>query len=191
METIESSTIPALNAGMSPDEQKRSCTLYYLLAMLADGRAQSMVTNCVSGNGYELWRRIVQAYEPKVASRSQGLLVQILMFAFDMGDFMASLERWETLVRQYDGTVSTPAESIQDSVKTATVISRIAKGPLQDHLMLNAARFSSYDDLRKEMTEILRAQHFMARPGAVHAHGPVPMEIGALGKSPNTSRQRA
>ena len=62
--------------------------------------------------------------------------MQILMYDFDMSDLLASLERWETLVRQYDGAVASPAERVQDSVKTATVISRIAKGPLQDHLVL-------------------------------------------------------
>ena len=170
------------NTGMTEEEQMRSCTIYYMQTMLVEGRAQSMVTNCPVGCGYELWRRLVQAYEPKVASRSQGILVQILMYDFDMSDFLASLERWETLLRQYDGAVASAAERVQDSVKTATVISRIAKGPLHDHLMLNAAKYTKYDDMRGEIAEILRAQRFMLRPSGVQNSGPSPMEIGVLAK---------
>ena len=33
------------NAGMGGERQKKSRTLYYMLAMLLDGRSQSMVTN--------------------------------------------------------------------------------------------------------------------------------------------------
>ena len=58
------------NAQMTEDQQRRSCTLYYLLAMLADGRSQSMVTTCPVGLGLELWRRMVHAYEPKIGSRA-------------------------------------------------------------------------------------------------------------------------
>ena len=48
---------------------------------------------------------------------------------------------------------------------------------------MNAARYASYDVMRREIVEILRAQRFMVRPAASPSAtwtGPSPMEIGAL-----------
>jgi hypothetical protein len=64
MTAVEVHTTIKVNAEMSDEQQKRSCTLNLLLAMLAEGRAQPMVTNCPAGCGYEQWRRLVQTYEP-------------------------------------------------------------------------------------------------------------------------------
>ena len=180
MTAVESAIGLQDNAGMNEEQQRRSCTLYYLLAMLVDGRSQSMVTNCPVGLGFELWRRLVLAYEPKIGSRAQGLLVQILMYEFNMSDFLSSLEKWETFIRQYDGAVAGAEEKIQGSVKMATVISRIGKGPLQDHLMLNSGRYENYEGMRAEIVEVLRAQRHMAKPGAVQSSGSIPMEVGAI-----------
>ena len=127
-----------------------------------------------------MWRRLVHAYEPKIGSRAKGLLVHILMCKVNMSDFLSSFEKWETLIRQYDGSVATEMEKIQSSVKMATEISRIGKGALQDHLMLNSGRYENYEGMRAEIVEVMRAQRHMATPRGTQSSGSIPMEIGAL-----------
>ena len=51
MTTVEVLTNIQINLGMTDEEQKRSCTIYYIFVMLVEGRAQSMVTNCPAGCG--------------------------------------------------------------------------------------------------------------------------------------------
>ena len=110
----------------------------------------------------------------------QVFLVQILTYDFDLEDFQASLERWEAIIKRHDEIADEP---VQSAVKTATVISRMPKGPLQDHLLVNSSRLGDYTILRTEVNEILRAQrHLLRTPGSWGANGsqPVPMEIGAF-----------
>ena len=52
MANAEMSADMQINTDMTEDEQQRSCTLYFLLAMLVEGRAQSMVTNCQIGRAH-------------------------------------------------------------------------------------------------------------------------------------------
>eukprot|EP00971_Amphidinium_carterae_P307119 6103587-Amphidinium_carterae.1 len=92
MTRSEGVAIPITDGSLSDPERQRSSTLYYLLAMLLEGRAQTMLTNTPTGQGYELWRRLVREYEPRTGSRSASLLVQILSFAFDSSDLADSLE---------------------------------------------------------------------------------------------------
>eukprot|EP00971_Amphidinium_carterae_P065350 1294920-Amphidinium_carterae.3 len=51
----------------------------------------------------------------------------------------------------------------------ATLIARLPKGALQDHLLVNMSMFTQYEAMRREVTEILRAQQHM--PGGVAAAG--------------------
>ena len=114
--------------------------LFYLLIMLVEGRALSIAENCPHGHGLELWRKLVLAYEPKAATRAAGLLVKILTVDFDMSDFLSRLEKWEYVIKQYDHMVDDP-EALQDRVKIATVISRMGKGVVQDHFLVNMAKY--------------------------------------------------
>ena len=66
-------------------------------------------------------------YEPKAGTRAAGLLVKILTVEFNMQDFLNSVEKWEYLIKQYDGMVE-ELEGLQDRVKIATLISRMGRG---------------------------------------------------------------
>ena len=92
------------------------------------------------------------------------------------------------MIKQYDGAVG-PAERLQSAVKMATVISRMPKGSLQDHLLVNSSSIADYDELRREIAEITRAQRHLgagAEPNwCLLWHGavlrrPSPMQIGAF-----------
>ena len=166
--------------GMFDSQRQRSCSLFYILAMLLEGRALTKVSNCMSGHGLELWRRLVQEYESKVGSRSTALLVKILTYDFSGNDVEDVLEKWENLIKQYDATVA-PADQVRSSIKIATVISKIPKGSLRDHFMINSAKFPEYNDLRKEIREIVRTRrHLDGVQNQTGSKGPTPMEVGAV-----------
>ena len=60
MTTVEEEEGIVDHARLNDNQKQRSCSLFYILAMLLEGRAQTKVSNCVSGHGLELWRRLVQ-----------------------------------------------------------------------------------------------------------------------------------
>eukprot|EP00971_Amphidinium_carterae_P113391 2246557-Amphidinium_carterae.2 len=60
--------------------------------------------NCTPKEGYALWRSLARDYEPKIGSRSASLLVHLPLYKFDIGDFQNSHEKWENLIKRYDGT---------------------------------------------------------------------------------------
>ena len=180
MTEVEDTDEAVTNDKLGEAAKQRSATLYYVLAMLMDGRAQSMLSNCTPGHGYEMWRRLVREYEPKVGMRSRGLLVQILNYDFDTADVLASLERWEALIRHYDASCSSEEERLQPSVKIATVVAKVGRGQLQDHLMMHASAIKSYDELRSLIVGIVRAQKQLVGQTTQQAQGAVPMEIGGF-----------
>ena len=175
------SPTPVLNSAMAPEAQQRSCTLYYILTMLIEGKAQSKVGLVPAGAGYELWRRLCLEYEPKhMGTRSAGLLVQVLTYQFDSADILASIESWEQLILQYDNSVDS-LDALQGPVKVATMLSRLPKGNLQEHLLLNASRFKDYNEMKAEILTIMRTQrHLTPAGGGRNSTGQAPMEIGAL-----------
>jgi hypothetical protein len=72
-------------------------------------------------------------------------MVQILMYEFDVDDFLSSLKQWETLVRQYEGARENPGRRADNNRHKQD-----REGPLQGHLMLNPSRYGNYDDMRQE-----------------------------------------
>eukprot|EP00971_Amphidinium_carterae_P213707 4241069-Amphidinium_carterae.1 len=71
-----------------------------------------MLTTTPTGQGYELWRRLVAEYEPRTGSRSASLLVQILSYPLEGTDLTESMEKWEQLIKRHDETVG-PGEELQ------------------------------------------------------------------------------
>eukprot|EP00971_Amphidinium_carterae_P055636 1096856-Amphidinium_carterae.1 len=79
------------------------------------------------------------------------------------------MEKWEQLIKRYDDETVGPGEELQGKVKKATLIARLAKGALQDRLLVNMSNFTQYEAMRREVTAVLRAQRHM--PGGVAAAG--------------------
>ena len=191
MKVAELSATAVLNADLegTPEEirQKvyRSMSLYYLLIMLVQGRALSIAENCPENEGMELWRRLTLAYEPKATTRSAALLLKILNWSFE-GDLLSSVEKWEILIKQYNGMIEA-TDNIPDKILIATVVSRIGHGKIQDHLILNIGKYEKYETMRAELVEISNAQTQFLPTTSANSSGrnrndePTPMEIGWVG----------
>ena len=129
-----------LNAGMQPDRHYTSQTLFCLLVMLIEGRALTIAENCNTEKGLEVWRKLVDACEPKAGTRAAGLLVKILTVEFDLSDLLNSLEKWDNMIRHH-ATVD-ELEGVEGSVKIATLLSRMGKGIVQDHFLVGVSMYT-------------------------------------------------
>ena len=52
--------------------------LYHILAILLKDRAQRIMMRAPVGNGFEVWRKLKETFEPAAAGRQLGLLQAIL-----------------------------------------------------------------------------------------------------------------
>eukprot|EP00971_Amphidinium_carterae_P019159 377044-Amphidinium_carterae.1 len=122
---------------------------------------------------------MTRKYELKIWSRSASLLVQIPQCKFDIADFQSSLAKWENLIKRHDGSVAR-GEELQGNLKVAAPLAETPKGKpsgtLQD-LLVNASRLKTYPDMSSEIQKILSRQKHIG------GNDPVPMDLGALGKS--------
>eukprot|EP00971_Amphidinium_carterae_P115118 2279954-Amphidinium_carterae.1 len=75
-------TAEPANASLSDAARACSHQLYYVLAMLLEGKAQEKVNIVGRGEGLLLWRRLIEEFESKLVSRKTGLLQQVLGFQF-------------------------------------------------------------------------------------------------------------
>ena len=157
--------------------------------MLMDGRALTIAENCKSGEGLELRRKLVEAYKPKAGSRA-ALLVRILTLEFDVSDFLNRLEKWEKLINQHDANVD-ELDGVQERLKIETLISRVGKGVVQDHLV-GVAKYTRFEQHRKDLIEYHSAKKHLGgdSSGSGRDHGgPTSMEIGMVRGSQYGKRQ--
>ena len=93
------------SAGMSDPQKRRARHLAFMLTMHTKDRALQMITKVSDpANGFEIWRRFLEEWEPAHRGRYRAMLVQLLQFPFT-GDGIQALE-WQRLMRQYESQSS-------------------------------------------------------------------------------------
>ena len=66
-------------ATMGADAQQKAKQLYYTLALHIQGKARQLAKNKTmipEGNGFLLWRHMLNEYEPEIAGRHQTMLIE-------------------------------------------------------------------------------------------------------------------
>ena len=155
-----------------------------MLTMHTKDRALQMITKLSDpANGFEIWRRFLQEWEPAHRGRYRAMLMQLLQFPF-VGDRGQALEEWERLVRQYEAQSS---DTPQATIKAGTLAHNPQDPEWRRHVGLNATRLQVYDALRSEW----KAMHQAYRQwGIADGHDTTPMEVDAhmKGKSKNKGK---
>jgi hypothetical protein len=169
MANVEQSNGPLLNVGLPPEEQQLSTQLYYVLVMLSSGPALDKCHNAGVNEGFETWRNFVTEYEPRLRTRTVGLLMQVLSYKFS-GNVATRLDGFERLVRDYE---SQSGESVTDATRIGVVMLGMEEPQIREHLIRNAVRLSTWAVMKEEILEVTRTQHYMNNQ-------PVPMQLGAL-----------
>ena len=164
MKLAEESTNPAVVQQDRPDSMRRSIILYALLSACLEKRSLALVKSIANKNGVEAWRQLVKLHEPKHGSRELAMLTAVLdgkgLHNLPLERYEAGLLEWEQHVREYEALSS---ERVQDRVKRAVLV-RYAPTALQQHVSLNAERFTTYDSVKQAIKAYIIQQQSTAQP---------------------------
>ena len=141
------------NSALLARDQRVLTQLYYMLVLLLDGSAQRLPEHAGDGEGLLSWRRLVAEYESATAGRETSLLLEVLAQTFK-GDVRGSLE-FQVNIRRYERTCG---EVLSDRVKIAVVQKGIEDDDLRRHLLMHAARLTTYPLVREEIRSIIMAR---------------------------------
>ena len=134
-------------------------------------------------NGFEIWRRFLEEWEPSHRGRYRAMLMQLLPLPF-VGDRGQALEEWERLVRQYEAQSS---DTLQDMIKAAILAHNTQDPEWRRHVGLNATRLQGYDPLKSEW----KAMHQAYRQrGIADGNDTTPMEFDALMKGKRQGQRK-
>ena len=171
-------------AGMNEPQKRRARQLAFMLTMHTKDRALQMITKLSDpANGLEIWRSFLEEWEPAHRGRYRAMLMQLLQFPF-VGDRGQAWEGWERLVRQYEAQSS---DTLQDTIKVATLAHNPQDPEWPRHVGLNATRLQGYEALKSEW----KAMHQAYRQwGTGDGNDTTPMEVDALmkGKGKNKGK---
>ena len=124
-------------AGKNEPQKSRARQLAFMLTMHTKDRALLMITKLSDpANGFEIWKRFLEEWEPAHRGRYRAMLMQLLQFPF-VGDRGQALEEWERLVRQYEAQSS---DTIQDTTIKAAVLAQPTRSRMAE------ARWSERDE---------------------------------------------
>ena len=157
-----------------------SNNLHYILVSTCDGPASTICRQNMQGNGFETWRLIHARYSIPFGTRSIGYLTKLLKPQLDEQKFEESFTTWEFQLSRYEQDNNT---LLPDAVKIAVLLNE-TKGPLQQHLQLQAGNITTYAQIRSMVIEYYRATASFTRlqsitSGSNNNQGPAPMDIGA------------
>ena len=160
--------------------------LKYVLIITTVGAAATLCRQFQHEIGLEIYRQLLLRFKTPIGTRSIGYLTKLLEPTFDTNNFEESFSNWEYEIQQYESDNST---NLPDQVKVAVLMNR-TRGPLQQHLHLNAVASPTYAEIRTTITEYQRAHTTFSRlqqnpSSAVSSNyngGTAPMDIGAISK---------
>ena len=149
-----------------------------LLSSLCEDEALDLVM--ASGrSGLDAWRRLSARFDPPTASRTTGVLRQLITpqpFT-NVTALLSGLERWEGEVRKYEQKTG---DIMSDNLKR-TVVTGMCPPEIRSFIELNDPTFGSYRALRTYISQFClnklpAVDIFAQQPPAQH----IPMEIGAF-----------
>ena len=160
--------------------------LKYVLIVTTTAAAATLCRQYQHEIGLEIYRQLHLRFKTPIGTRSIGYLTKLLEPTFDSNNFEESFSNWEYDIQQYESDNST---ALPDQVKVAVLMNR-TRGPLQQHLHLNAGQSPTYAEIRTTITEYQRAHTTFSRlqqnqSSAVSTNyngGSAPMDIGAISK---------
>ena len=159
--------------------------LKYVLINVTTGPAATLCRQHQHEIGLEILRQMHIRFALPVGTRSIGYLTKLLKPTLNPDNFEESFSNWEFDVNRYERDNNT---KLPDQVKIAILLNE-TKGPLQQHLQLNASTTTTYNDMRhaimeyyRTTTAFTRMQQASSSVATNHGGGAAPMDIGAINK---------
>ena len=128
--------------------------------------------NAGVNEGFEAWRQFVMEWEPKFRTRYVGLLMNVLGYRF-RDDIPTNLAAFERTVHDYENQST---KTVDDEIKMGVTMLGIEDMRVQEHLIRNSVRITSWSQMREEILEITRTQQYIDSQ-------PMPMRLGSNPKS--------
>jgi len=134
--------------------------VYQALHALTEDESQDIVIGAGAGNGLEAWRKLGRRWDPVVAGRKRALLKQIISpDKCKLEDLFGCWERWEEQVRRYEKRRDdTGARLRVDQELKMTAFELLLPADLENHLILNKKRLSTYELQKEEIEGILESK---------------------------------
>ena len=98
-------------------------------------------------------------FKTQIGTRSVDYVSKFLEPTFDINNFEESFSNWEYDVQQYESHNNAP---LPDQLKVAVLMNR-TRGPLQQHLHLNAGSSPTFVEIRTTNTDDQRAHTTFSR----------------------------
>ena len=159
-----------------------AANLKYALITITTAAAATVVRQHHLAMGLEVYRQLCLRFSTPLGTRSIGYLTKLLKPTFDHNNFEESFSNWEFELQRYEADNTT---RLPDQVKIAVLMNE-TRGPLQQHLHLNAGTAPTYAAIRATIMEYYRTTMAFTRlhqqSSAVSSNlggGTAPMDIGA------------
>ena len=150
-----------------------SVALYFMLVLLTRNEPLNIVVNSGAGEGLLAWRRLVQRYDSAAATRLACLLLNLMNWSF-AGDIQSRMELFDREMQRYE---TRARESVSLNLRVGMVLNGLDRGPLKDHLLLNSAKYLTWQEFKSEIVNYRRATQAIADSGGVAS-----MDVGAFTK---------
>ena len=174
MEAASRAGAPVLVTALGGPAQNVARQLFFMLAMMTKGPALAVVRQAeISGggpNGLED-QLLVRRYEPEAATRTLGLLQQILnpaSFPENVTGFEEALSKWELTISRWE---SSAHDALNEGVKIALLL-KVAPESLRQNLHLQG--HTQYPVARAAVVNALLSQHSWQNV-------PEPIQVGQIG----------
>ena len=132
----------------------------HALILFCKGKALKIVLTNKKGEGFEVWRALVNKYEPTSKASVVGELAEILRTPFG-GDFLDPLTTLERKIMIYEAQ---SRETISDSLKFGCVIAGMGQNSMGEHLLMSATKCDSWTNFVREIESIVHARQTIAAP---------------------------
>ena len=143
-----------------PDEanDKARCkTVATFLLNLCKDDAFTRVAVAETGNGYEAWRRLCRS---KTVRSSAAAFTTLMNPIFTSADPRVNLQIWDRDALSYERKFG---EKIPKGIRKSIYQTRICPQEVQQHLVLNAARFDSPEEIAEEIERYCDAREELAQ----------------------------
>ena len=116
-------------------------------ALLLEGKALAMLRPIPSGEGIVVWRRLVSEYEPDMPASSLGRMKRLMAWSFGVNTIEQDINEFDVAIQLHERFGST----MPDDIKLSILISGTKDRALQQWLMVNSERMTSYDVGKKSI----------------------------------------
>ncbi|CAE7854404.1 GIP [Symbiodinium necroappetens] len=141
------------------DIAEKGDQLWRLLQHLCTGESEGIVVNATGG--YEAWRRLHRRFDPLSAGRKRNLLRAILNPVRVKGweNVRLAMDQLDDLIRRYEARENDSGhrEKLSDDLKS-TALELLVPTDLEQHLILNKKRLSTYDAMKQEIQQLVEVK---------------------------------